>query len=381
MPRRFLITFEPPVEEDGNVGLVIERNKLKSDSGTESPTMGPLTKIESPAIAVNTTSAVTTGGVTSLSAPDVAIYQLSTSSTGQASAIHRRGSTGLVFRWTEAVTGFGAGDITTDVQGTIPGTATISNFSGIGHLYRAVVNFPASGEGVVFVTVSANSARSAATMNEGPVAPRTIGVAYDFTRGVVTGKPNVSIQLPSASPYRGRKAPIQFLWNVPVTGFTAVDVTFTNGVTMSAPTLNSQNNRLWEAELTLPAVTSNTTTRIIVRQDAATSLDGVPGPDSQVEADFVYNTPSTIATSVPSGTTEICNVEFDVADNWWLDGMPTPNPSGGGFYGISDLIKDGDYLYGVAQIRARRGTNPNELSTTAIAGAAVFSSSYYLRFL
>jgi len=373
MPSKFLISFDSPEDAEGIIELVIEENALQSESGSQEPTIGPLTKIESPAISINTSTAVPTGGVTSLSVPDVSIYPTATSTSGQPSVIHRTESTGITMVWSEAVTGFEATDITTTVQSDTTGSrATISNFRGFGHLYAAVVNFPASGTGIVIVTIGAFSAESAMTMNSGPISPRSLSLAYDFARGVVTGKPRVAIQLPSANPYIGRKAPISFLWNVPVTGFTAGDVTFTNGVTMSTPTLNSQNNRLWEAELTLPAVTSNTTTRIIVRQDAATSLDGVPGPECQVEANFVYNTSASIATTVPTGTTEICNVEFTAAGHTWLDTVISGNPAGGAFYGISDLIKDGDYLYGVAQIRKKDPSDDNALALTQQAGAAVF---------
>ena len=71
MAAEFKITFDAPVNKEGVVELVIDENAIQSES--EESTSGPLTKVTSPAIAIDTRS-VSAIGPTSPSAPDAVSY-------------------------------------------------------------------------------------------------------------------------------------------------------------------------------------------------------------------------------------------------------------------------------------------------------------------
>lgn len=374
MPRKFKITFDAPADVDGNVQLVIDANKLESDSDMQEPTSGPLTKIESPDIAINTSSTALgpAGPATSVSSPDVQILPIATSTTGQADTIYRTPNTGIIMTWTEAVNGFTSDDISVSVRSNLDrAMATICNFKGAegSTSYTAQVNFPSAGSGLVIVSIGANTAQAVATMNEGPVAPRYLSLSFDFASGVSSSTPEVEIQLPAASPYVGRTAPIQFLWNIPVTGFTAADVTFSpSTVTMSEPTLTS-DRRIWEAELTLPAVTSPTLVTVTVAENSVSSQEGVDGPTDAESDMFTYDTPPAISSGAPTGATVICDTEMSVDS---LNYLASIGVTGGAVYGVTDLTKVGNNLFGVAQVRRRRDGRTNELADSLEASAALF---------
>ena len=52
MPSKFLISFDTPTDADGIVELVVKKDSLRSDSGTQCPTYGPIVRAESPAISI-----------------------------------------------------------------------------------------------------------------------------------------------------------------------------------------------------------------------------------------------------------------------------------------------------------------------------------------
>ena len=52
MPSQFLISFDTPTDADGIVELVVKKDSLRSDSGTQCPTYGPTVRSESPAISI-----------------------------------------------------------------------------------------------------------------------------------------------------------------------------------------------------------------------------------------------------------------------------------------------------------------------------------------
>ena len=399
MAKKFIIQFDAPEDVDGSLEFVIDENTLQSDSdsGSKEPISGPLTKVTSPSILI----APLAGVQVSPSKPDVEILPTNSSTTGQADIIYRSASTGITMVWTEPVTGFGVGNVQITTTGDVHmARATLSDFAahgasgdGSASTYTAILHFPASGSGLVTVTIPQNSAVAAnpPAYREGPPLSRYRGFSYDFARGRPRNTPEVSIQPPAGNPFVGRKGPIKFVWNVPITtataaqndddmilnGFTASDVTFTDnmgnavmGVTMTEP-MPSCGNRVWEAELTLPAVSSATEINITVTQNSVTSEEGLQGPSPAEVKQFTFNTSTASTQGKPSGTTLLCDMEFDVGE-MTPDALEWLSPKFGAFYGITDLTKIGDQLYGVAQIRRHWKDNTNELADSQEAAAALF---------
>lgn len=363
MASKFIIEFDVPTGADGNLEFVVDEKTLESDSDSEATVEAPLQKMVSPAVAVD-----------SGSAPDVQILPTATSTSGQAGVIHRTATTGITFTWTEAVREFGSGSVSVVAQGDQEGaTATLENFQGISGStsYRAQVRFPSGGSGIVTVTVGANSARSVANGNQGPNGPRTLSLSYDQASGVTTLVPQVEIQLPAAVPYIGTTAPIRFVWNIPVTNFTESDITLDEGVTIEDDSLTRTNDcRIWEAVLELPSVTSNTTVTATVAANSVSSQEGVSGPASEKCDTFIYKSPAGATLGgAPAGTTVICDHSWDVDDQNYLSSIGV---TGGAVYGVTDLTKIGNFVYGVVQVRKRRDGGTNELADSLEAGAALF---------
>ena len=368
MASKFIIEFDVPTGADGNLEFVVDEKTLESDSDSEATVEAPLQKMVSPAVAVD-----------SGSAPDVQILPTATSTSGQAGVIHRTATTGITFTWTEAVREFGSGSVSVVAQGDQEGaTATLENFQGISGStsYRAQVRFPSGGSGIVTVTVGANSARSVANGNEGPNGPRTLSLSYDQASGVTTLVPQVEIQLPAAVPYIGETAPIQFVWNIPVTNFTESDITLDAGVTIEDDSLTRTNDcRIWEAVLELPSVTSNTTVTATVAANSVSSQEGVSGPAAEKCDTFIYKSPAGATLGgAPDGTTVICDHSWDVDDlNYLTNALQgSVRNAGGAVYGVTDLTKIGNNIYGVVQVRKKRDGGDNELADSVEAAAALF---------
>ena len=372
MPSEFKIRFPTPAEKVAVATVVVDSGSVEEDDPDLTvPPTGPDDVEVSPAIQINTGSESGAPQPRSLSYPDVQMLPIATSTSGQESVIHRTPSTGIIATWNEAVNGFGIGDIEVTVD-TDSGSANASlrNFRGVegSTSYTFQVVFPTEGSGSVVLRIPANSAISVANGRDGPVGSRYLRLQYDFARGTIDGTPAVEIQVPARSPYYGRTAPIGFLFNIPVINFTQADVTFTNNVTMSEP-VRTSNALLWEAELTLPDVSGPTQVTVTVAQDSVTSQGGIEGPEDPEIITFSYDTPASATTGAPSGTTLICDTEQDVDD---LNYLSSIGITGGGLYGITDLVKIGTNLYGVAQVRRRRAGRTNELADTLEAGAALF---------
>lgn len=388
MPAKFKISFPVPREKLANVTVVVDSDTIREeDDDLTTPPQGPEEIEVSPAVLVNTVSEsdAPTGQPTTLEYPDVQILPIATSTSGQPDIIYRTASTGVIFTWTEAVTGFTQGDVQVTVQSNVDmARANLCNFRGVSGStsYTAQLNFPPSGSGLVTLTIPPNAATSVATMREGPIGYRTRQFSFDFAREPVDGVPKVKIQLPAANPYVGRTAPIRFLWNVPVTtaSFTESDVTFsivdrstdpptytpTTTVTMSEPNLTS-DNLLWEANLTLASVNDATEIQATVAVDSVSSQSGIVGPEEATNASFTYATPTTATSGAPTGTTLIYDTEQTVDSLDYLG-----SGVGGAIYGITDLTKVGNNLFGVVQVRRRRTGRTNELADSLAARAILF---------
>ena len=429
MSQRFKITFDAPADVEGNLQLVIDENKVQSGSGSEAnPVSGPLTKVESPDIAVNTMPSQegTALQLASGSAPDVTIFPTATSTTGQGPRIYRTSRASITLVWSETVTGFTEGDIQLRVVNsrlalvTVPPQAhpTLLPMSffppGPATTYRAQVVFPPPGtpgapeRGVLEVSVGQGAAQSTKTMNAGPPAKRILLLEWDFSAagGVTSCHPSVTIIPPAGNPviptYNSEttnyEATIGFLWNqsVGLGDFTNEDVTFTDStgmpfdppITMSdvVPAafgdIREGQNRYFEGTLTLPDVMMLTAVTVTVRADAASNGAEPPlsGPEEAVTEDFNYLITSTGTLDVaPTGTTMICSADYTVQMNDWLVGVMTPGRMsrqfGGAFYGVSDLTLVDGHLYGVVQILKESVTCRGSLDPELEAGCALFKVS------
>ncbi|MCR9130689.1 MAG: Ig-like domain-containing protein [Alphaproteobacteria bacterium] len=116
----------------------------------------------------------------------------------------------VTFTFTEAVTGFAAGDVTV-------GNGTLSNFAGSGAVYTADVTPAASG--AVTVDVAANAAEDVA--GNGNTAATQLSVTAD------TEAPSLTIGVPGAQVTGAFTATFDF--SEPVTGFDIGDIVVTNG--------------------------------------------------------------------------------------------------------------------------------------------------------
>ena len=375
MPARFKLSFPAPREKVAVITVAVDSDTVEEDDPALTvPPTGPDEQSESPSVAINTVSDTSDRQPPVLSYPDVQILPIATSTSGQEDVVHRTASTGVIFTWTEPVNGFAASDVQVTVQSDFDtDTAMLCNFQGVegSTSYTAQLHFPArqNSGGTVTLRIPTNVATSVATMRDGPIGSRSYTFRYDFARGVIDGTPKVDIQLPARSPYIGRTAPIRFLWNVPVVNFGIADVTFAGAaVTMSAPQRTSNAN-LWEAELTLPSANTATAVTVTVAEDSVTSLDGVPGPENATADMFTYRYASASLGGAPAGTTVICDTEWEVDAQPYLGSIGI---TGGAVYGVTDMIKIGDNLFGVCQVRKRREGRTNELSDTQAAGAVLF---------
>ena len=373
MPSRFKIRFPAPLEKVAVATVVVDSDSIQEDNPDLTvPPTGPDEIESSPAIQIDTQSD-SGRQPRSLSYPDVEILPIHFSTSGQEDVVHRTSRVGVTAVWNENVTGFSLADVEVTVQTEdATANASLDNFRGTdgGTSYTFQLNFPSSGSGSVTLRIPPNSANSVSTGRDGPVGSRSRTFTYDFASGVVDGDPAVEIQVPARSPYVGTSAPIRFLWNVPVVGFSASDVTLVpSTITMTEPTLTS-NPLLWEAELSLPAVTADTIATVTVAADSVDSQSGVSGPESNIAEMFTFNSPaSTAIGGIPAGCTAICDTTAEVDSLNYLSNIGI---SGGAVYGITDLTKIGDNLFGIAQVRKRREGRTNELADTLVAGAALF---------
>lgn len=406
MPAQFKISIEPDTSGSGSefftnkltaVTVVVDSDSVEEDTMEDTPPMGPEDIDVSPAVIVNT--AVTAAGpVASGSEPDVTIVPTAISTTGQAPRVYRTQRAGIIMTWSEAVTGFVAGDVRLRVVNSrlqaISGvSASLVNFSGSSATYSAEVVFPARTErerGVVEVSILQNAAESVMTMNEGPPAQRTIYLEWAFDDGIDDRSPTVEIRPPVGNPVipTNNEATIGFLWNQPIglgdftvtpdaegnrdVLFVPVNVTMEDLEPADFGDIRAEENRYFEGTLTLPASDDPVTVTVAVRANAASNALGLSGPSERVIACFTYQTPSTgTLDDAPSGTTLICSADYTVARHNWLDS------GGGAFFGVSDLTLADGNLYGVVQIRkqSRERGERNMLDPELEAGCALFHAN------
>jgi len=114
--------------------------------------------------------------------------------------------------FSEAVTGFTAGDITVT-------NGTVQNFSGSGTTYTFEV--VPTADGVVMVSIAANVAQDAA--GNGNTAATPVNITSDRSA------PSVNLTTSASSPTNLSAIPFTATFSEAVTGFTAGDITVTNG--------------------------------------------------------------------------------------------------------------------------------------------------------
>ena len=114
--------------------------------------------------------------------------------------------------FSEAVTGFTAGDITVT-------NGTVQNFSGSGTTYTFEV--VPTADGVVTVSIAANAAQDAA--GNGNTAATPVNITSDRSA------PSVNLTTSASSPTNLSAIPFTATFSEAVTGFTAGDITVTNG--------------------------------------------------------------------------------------------------------------------------------------------------------
>ncbi len=114
--------------------------------------------------------------------------------------------------FSEAVTGFTAGDITVT-------NGTVQNFSGSGTTYTFEV--VPTADGVVTVSIAANVAQDAA--GNGNTAATPVNITSDRSA------PSVNLTTSASSPTNLSAIPFTATFSEAVTGFTAGDITVTNG--------------------------------------------------------------------------------------------------------------------------------------------------------
>ena len=104
----------------------------------------------------------------------------------------------------------------------------------------------------------------------------------------------------------------------------------------------------------------------------ASSVEDRSGNENAMFSEVIDVTPLDSTATPPAGTTLIFSHNASYGNLDWLNSVVSRTPAGGGFMGISDLTKIGNYLYGVTQIMHRSDTTATRLSSTMEAGAAIF---------
>ena len=137
-----------------------------------------------------------TGSVSHSALPTVAI-------TFDPASVRGGRVTEATIEWSESVTGFEVGDLSIDV-------GTLSNFSGSGDTYTVDVTAPASGTGMLTLTIAAD----AVSVGNGAV---TGSVAYQPL-------PTVAVTFDPTTVRNGRTTEAKIVWSESVTGFEVGDL-------------------------------------------------------------------------------------------------------------------------------------------------------------
>lgn len=248
-------------------------------------------------------------------------------------------------------------------------SATINAFNEVvaGREYDIVIDVPES-QGTFICTVVMDTVTSVGTSKMGPVLSRTLELAYDRLNlgPVLPDPPTVEIEIPPGGelPYRYETALIRFLFSEPVEDFgEAGDVTAINATFQIDTMIAHADMVTYDLLITLPDDAMGTVTITVPRNVAILATNNlVEGPPMSTSASFDFDTRNT-GVNIP-GTTTICFEKYAFDANPYLNAVITdPARQGGAFIGFTDMIRNGDNLYGLMQIRKKRSfgsrLNPN----------------------
>ena len=146
---------------------------------------------------------------------------------------------------------------------------------------------------------------------------------------------------------------LRFQWTEPVNGFEASDITLasTPAISKGALTQDDDLDSLYRMPITLTGAGDIQRITVTIPADSVTDNAGNANAESVTILDAA--TPDTTVTA-PSGTTLLWSVNETFGNLSWLNTAINRTPAGGGFMGVSDLMKVGDRIYGVAQVMHRR---------------------------
>jgi len=285
------------------------------------------------------------------------------------SGIVQNPTLGITFLWSEAVRGFTTGDVRLLNFSCTNAVATLtwpSNRPTQGTTWSATLNLPANTTGEVEISVPVGAAESTRVAGaHGPQVERLLRIRYNTVGVGDTTAPTVNVS------YSAYASEIWFRWSEPVNDFTADDITFASTPTIAKGTLTQDDcvETLYRMPITVPVNANPIDLTVTI---AANAVTDEAGNNNLVHTEVVSLTPRSNVTSVPSGTTLIWSVDQPFNQLHWLDTVLSRRPSGGAFMGVTDLIQNGDYLYGVAQVMHVRDTNTSQLARNREAGGAIF---------
>ena len=285
----------------------------------------------------------------------------------------------FVFAWDKQVRGFGGflSSFITDAASVnqAGGSFTpLSPSSGTGYTFTSTLSFAENSIGSVTIQVLAGTAE-AVEPPAGRFGPQeTVSLTINYSNPTDTVipdlgellKPDVRTSTPSSPVYPNTTYDVTFEWTEDILegSFTYDDddpMNADNDITISNGTLSNLQRvddraDLYSATLTLSG-SGNVT--INVPSDRVTDLNGNTGPPANRAVNFAYNTALGAAeTTVTGADTTIYDSGAQAFNSsqhlLGLTGDETSElgqPTGGGHKGVSDLVKIGNDLYGVAQIQ------------------------------
>ena len=282
------------------------------------------------------------------------------------SAVVQTTKTCIGFRWTEEVNQFATTDVHLKTYTDGLGCAYLTwpdSRSCQGQKWNAVLNLPPGQRGTVEISVPPLAVESVPNDTCGPPTCKTVRIPFN-TPAADTVAPTVCIR------WSASESAIFFSWTEPVNGFEKSDITFSTSITTGTLEEITGDDYLartvWKLPVTLGASAVTTTATIAVN-----SVTDDAGNQNPAAMKALVIPPSTSTTTPPSGTTLICSKSATIDDLDWLNSVSSRTPNAGGaFMGVSDFVKIGDYLYGVAQIIHR--ADGGGLFNSREAGAVIF---------
>ena len=276
----------------------------------------------------------------------------------------------FTFAWNEQIKGFAGflSSFTTDAASVneAGGSFTpLTPTSGTGFTFTSTLSFAEDSIGSVTVSVLAGSVEAVddPPSRFGPQNTVSLTINYSNPTDAVIPevgeliKPDVRTSTPSTQVYPNTTYDVTFEWTEDIleTSFDLADINATNGTLSNLQRVEDRVD-LYSATLTLSGSGSTTLT---ITQDTVTDLNANTGPPADRSVTFAYNTAlGAAATTVTGADTTIYDSGAQAFNSTQhllgLTGDETSDlgqPSGGGHKGVSDLVKIGDDLYGVAQIQ------------------------------